>query len=674
MSFSKKLHVLFISIAMCNLLFSGCTKDSVYDPGNSGNGESNFDFATTRSVSLQADYCMPGQKAVLKAYGENPIVSENGQAVKKAGVKALLTAYTDGDSRFSGVMDLPIATSTVYLYSESYGFPSCIEMQVTGNSIRFNLEEYASRLRTGNTARTSIPVSRTTSAGNYYNIHFIGDWDGDGLPYYLEGENHNGIFYPSYNYELPQGLLNRIEKVLLPGNDNSQYAKPSETVNINVQEDAGLTLVFVQELALWRNAMGYYYYETQNPPKTAEEFEKLPKYLAFPNCSMLNWSGESGVVGSHMPPLCPGNRMKLVYYDEAGNARDKFPKGTTVGWFMLPDAFEVSRDGVGKLNITSPRYGICYSNNEFNKGEEKRCLSIYDEASTKTIIGFEDGGDNDFKDVLFYVESDPEDAIYDPDKPTTDPDDYPPITADPTEGTLAFEDLWPSQGDYDMNDVVVSYSTTFTLDKDNRIIGIKDVFTPLHEGGKLKSAFGYQLNTSAGDIESVTIENGSSTAQQANGLETKQDKPTILLFDDIAQAVKNGPITVTIKLKGNMTLETMTRKLLYNPFICVNVDGFVPAVSRREVHLTNYPPTSLADLSEFGRNDDKTSLGKDGLPDGKSYYMTSDLHPFAIDLAITDYRIPDERVKIDDFYPEFTSWARSGGQTNTDWYLKPAKK
>ena len=37
----------------------------------------------------------------------------------------------------------------------------------------------------------------------------------------------------------------------------------------------------------------------------------------------------------------------------------------------------------------------------------------------------------------------------------------PPLESDPLEGTLVFEDLWPSQGDYDMNDVVLTYRTVF---------------------------------------------------------------------------------------------------------------------------------------------------------------------------------------------------------------------
>lgn len=675
MKIYKVLFMLLGGMAICGLLFSSCAKEDVYDPNRNGNGENNFDFSTTKNVSLNLDYGIPGNKAVIQVYTEKPVIIENNRMVKKANVKALLTAYTDDNSKFSGVIDLPIAVSKIYLYSESYGLPTCVEMEVAGNSVRFSLKEYWKSLSIGTSEVSATTASRTAAGQNPYNIQYLGKWDRNGLPYYLEGENHYGYFYPSYGGDLPSGLLRRIQKALPSQKDNSKYAKSSEVVNIKVTEDAGLTLVFAAEYALWRNAIGYYYYDTQNPPKTKEEFEKLPKYIAFPNCSMLNdGEEESGIIGSYVPPLVPGYRMKMVYYDKNGQQAYTFPKGITVGWFLIADGFEVTRGGNGELNITNPKQGVYYSNNEFNPGEKKTCLSLYDKKSEKTIIGFEDGGDNDFKDVLFYIEADPGEAIYDPSKPSTDPDDYPPVVNDAIEGTLAFEDLWPSQGDYDMNDVVVAYSTTFTIDKDNKIIGIKDVFTPLHEGGKLKSAFGYQLNTVASDIESVKIENGSSTAQTVNGLETKQEKPTVMLFDDIVQAVKNGPITVTMKLKGNQVLGTATRKSMYNPFVCVSVDGFVPAAVRREIHITNYAPTSLVDLSEFGRNDDKTSLGKDGYPDGKSYYMTSDLHPFAIDLAITDYRIPDERVKIDDFYPGFTAWAQSGGSSNEDWYLKPAKK
>ena len=82
-----------------------------------------------------------------------------------------------------------------------------------------------------------------------------------------------------------------------------------------------------------------------------------------------------------------------------------------------------------------------------------------------------------------------------------------------------------------MNDVV-GYSTTFTTDKDNKLIAMKDVFTPLHSGGSLKSA-GYQLDMPTTAVKNVTIDHFSSSAQTVGGLESNQSKAVIMLFDDI---------------------------------------------------------------------------------------------------------------------------------------------
>lgn len=174
--------------------------------------------------------------------------------------------------------------------------------------------------------------------------------------------------------------------------------------------------------------------------------------MAFPNCSSFTTNfddpddlGSGG--GDWTAPLFFGEQLRLTCF-RGGKATDIFPAGTTVGWFMLPDAYEISAyDYTGKLDITGSKHPARYSNNEFNAGNGRYMVSLYDKVSGKTVLGFEDGGDNDYKDVLFYVDSDPADAIYDPDRPTTDPGDekYPDVAGDPVVGTLAFEDLWPTR-------------------------------------------------------------------------------------------------------------------------------------------------------------------------------------------------------------------------------------
>ena len=486
-------------------------------------------------------------------------------------------------------------------------------------------------LQPGKPTEFKSAVTRAV-ADNPYNIRTLGKWTLDGLPLYILGElsPYGDNIAPDYAIT-PSGMMNRIQNVLKPGEDNSKYARDAEAVNLRIDKDARLTLVFAAEAAAWHNAIGYYYYDTRNPPKTQAEFDALPKYIAFPNCSSYTTNfddPEDFGSGSNdgKAALLFGEQMRLQFFKD-GKATEVFPQGTTVGWFLLPDAYDFSYVTYKwSLDLTGSKHPVRYSDNEFNAGNTSCMVSLYDKASGKTVLGFEDGGDKDYKDVLFYVDSDPADAVYDPNRPTTDPDheQYPDITGDPLEGTLAFEDLWPSQGDYDMNDAVIRYSTTFITDKDNNILAVKDVFTPLHSGGALKSAFGYQLDIPAAAIKSVKIDNWSSSAQTTGGLESNQKRPVVMLFDDISQAVAQGPITVETELDGSVSLNKVTRKSLYNPFICVSSEGFVPGAVRKEIHLTDYAPTSLADPYFFGRNDDKSSADKQGNPTGPYYYVTAE--------------------------------------------------
>lgn len=671
------LCLLLSGFAAYTVLLTGCVKqpDGVPLPGNNGQDGNGFDYATTTDVQLYINYSVKGVKALFEVHAAKPVTEVNGMMVKKDGSQALLRAYTDRNATYKGVLNLPAGCEKVYLYSESYALPVCVEANVEGGIVSFDLDEYLTQLREEKTDSSAAQsyTPKAFSATNPYNIQSLGYWDANGLPYYAVGVTTQYYPFILVCTDLPDGLMNRIENVLLPGKDNSAYAKPTDQVNLRITSDAHLTLTFVAELAAWRNAIGYYYYDTQNPPLTEADFDQLPKYIAFPNCSM--WGNDTGFIGNYMPPLYPGAQMELVYYDKEGKASKVFPKGTTVGWFILPDGFEMDNSGRGTLNITGSTNPIRYSNSEFNPGNGRYLVNMYDKPSGKNVLGFEDSGDGDYKDVLFYVESDPQDAIYNPDQPSIDPDDekYPDVVNDPIEGTLAFEDLWPNQGDYDMNDVVVQYATVFTTNKDNRIVAIKDTFTPLNAGGKYKSAFGYQLDIPYTSVKNVRIDNGSSSARVNGGLEAGQDKPVIMLFDDTKTAVAQGPITVTIELDGSVSAKDASRKSLYNPFICVNADGFVAGEKRKEIHLTDYAPTSLADRFFFGRNDDRSTLDKEGNPIGPHYYMTSDLHPFAIDLPILGYRIPDEMVKIEDFYPDFAGWVTSKGEKNQNWYKKPIR-
>ena len=93
----------------------------------------------------------------------------------------------------------------------------------------------------------------------------------------------------------------------------------------------------------------------------------------------------------------------------------------------------------------------------------------------------------------------------------------------------------------------------------------------------------------------------------------------------------------------------------FNPFIFFEGDRSL------EVHLSNQPPTDLADMSLFGQADD------DSDPSTGKYYLSEGNAPWAIDIIQT-FRYPQEQANIDEAYNFFRTWGESGGTLFTDWF------
>ena len=117
--------LLLSAVAACMVWMTGCVKhpDISGPDGNGQSGGNGFDYATTADIKIEVDYSMKGNKALFEVFAENPVVEKEGLWVRKEGVKSLLKAYTDKDSKYSGVMSLPAASDKVWLYSRSYGLP-----------------------------------------------------------------------------------------------------------------------------------------------------------------------------------------------------------------------------------------------------------------------------------------------------------------------------------------------------------------------------------------------------------------------------------------------------------------------------------------------------------------------------------------------------------------------
>lgn len=234
--------------------------------------------------------------------------------------------------------------------------------------------------------------------------------------------------------------------------------------------------------------------------------------------------------------------------------------------------------------------------------------------------------------------------------------------------TLAFEDLWPSYGDYDMNDLVIDYK--FKIKSfNNYVTDVYATFIVRADGAGLYNGFGFQFPIQPSNIVSVNgcgSQNGYIMA--SNGTELgNTTHATFIIFDDqykfMSQwnTIKGGPtcppfkFNIHIKFVANST--TLQHLLIqtWNPFI---VKG---GVRGQEVHLPDYTPTQLVDPSLFGTGNDDTQ------PNIGKYYKSTNNLPWALDI-VGKFNYPTENSDISNAYLHFQEWVLSGGVNYKDWW------
>jgi len=243
-------------------------------------------------------------------------------------------------------------------------------------------------------------------------------------------------------------------------------------------------------------------------------------------------------------------------------------------------------------------------------------------------------------------------------------------------GTLAFEDLWPGKGDYDFNDLVIDYQFEITTDALNYVDQVKGTFIVKAFGASFENGFGFQFSSAIdpADLEVVGYElTENIITLETNGVEAGQAKPTIIVYDNvvaqmphpgigigvntdpIAPYVQPDTITITINFKPNTYSYNDLDISNFNPFLIVN------KIRSHEVHLPNYLPTDLVDMSLFGQWEDASDLGN-----GK-YYVTINNLPWAINIY-ESFDYPIEKQEILWVHLKFSEWAISSGAMFPDWY------
>lgn len=638
-----------VNVGVCIGIATGCAEKDLYDPDYgkvpAPDKGSYFDFNLRNDTEISVNYGLPGFTALLEVYGENPMEMVDNTPTNTRKGEALFKIFTDENGKYEGKMSIPTSVKSVYLYTESWGLPRCVELPVENGKVSFDMTRYAAPpAKTKAVTRAydfngSVPYK--IDAGR--NLYSLCKWGAYGsVTYDAWGRPINGYVEETAKVgEEPMGnFVERMQSFLLKKDeqgqlDNSHLVKDAATTNLTLKKEASVSVVFVNKDASYHNTFGYYYYKTG----TAVDPAKVKKYIVFPNVDLASSLDEQW--GARI--LKCGDKVQLKYFGENGDKApsDKFPEGYTIGWFIYSDGFNLGIFGGDDSEEIKPDARLITTNDA-----DMKYIALNDK-SGKVVIGVEDGGNQSYCDLLFYAESTPGDAIDNDDRPDTDPDKpEKPDAVETTQGTLAFEDIWPDGGDYDMNDVIVEYHREVTFNAKNQVSKIVDTFHPVHDGALYANAFAYQ-------IDKAQLGNISSAMQ---GVQTEPATSSIIVCPNVKQSIDK-----VYAITRDFTSGAFNKNDLkpYNPYIIVKYAA--GQKSRTEVHLPKYEATSFADLSLIGTGKDAYYIDKEGA------------YPFAIDIPILDFIPVTEKYSIDTEYPKFKDWADSKGAKYTDWYIEYEK-
>lgn len=300
------------------------------------------------------------------------------------------------------------------------------------------------------------------------------------------------------------------------------------------------------------------------------------------------------------------------------------------------------------------------------------------DAAAMTEITIQAKAANKIGEVTFDVDYTPTCNDSDGDGVTDDWDDYPDDSdrafnqytpAEGQYGTFMWEDLWPIKGDYDMNDLVLDYNVIEVYNADWEIVEVINNFYLRAAGaGFLSNGFAIQY-PDFWEVDGPIVDDiGLAYADT--------DEQTVIFFNNHRQVfgVTGGdwintyppyPFIPTVTWSVTVPMKQLWKEdkvvvpwyqAPFNPFLTQN------GVRSHEIHLPDYPYTTLMNTALFDTGDDATDPGE-GI-----YFRTENYLPWAVLLAeSSDYAI--ERTQISDAFNYFVDWVVSDGGDYEDWYL-----
>ncbi|MEP7705681.1 LruC domain-containing protein [Paraglaciecola sp. 25GB23A] len=468
--------------------------------------------------------------------------------------------------------------------------------------------------------------------------------------------------------DYPADFFARINNALPERAINKAFLTDDAGSTISLVEEGEVFITFVHEGAGYRNSFGYFIFDPQNPPQTPSDVREI---VVFPNLSY--------------PHLTNGHRLSL----------GTFPAGTHIGFFIAANGYWYDT-GVRPKPVPY-YYSLQHLNPEQDPSLRQHAVLLLDEEVSEVVLAFEDlprtWGDNDFNDAVFAVKVTPESALATNqlkvvpqvndkdadgviDAEDEFPDDYQRAFSSyyPSQKewvTLAFEDNWPNQGDYDLNDLVIRERLQVIYNANGKISGFKLSGYIDARGAANHNGFGLRLLNTDNDIVSQAniVVGGQSFAKRA---ENYQSDTVLILWQDSHEFTQtNGQdkcahfnTVITCEQFAPIPFEldvSFVSALTALPHSSLDFFIFRSDDRSLEIHFADYPPTDLFNFGRFGRLDDTSE------PQSGRYFRNEHNLPWALKIN-SDWRYPREYIDVLWAYPNYEIWVESAGQQAQDWY------
>jgi LruC domain-containing protein len=233
-------------------------------------------------------------------------------------------------------------------------------------------------------------------------------------------------------------------------------------------------------------------------------------------------------------------------------------------------------------------------------------------------------------------------------------------------GMVMYEDLWPSDGDFDFNDTVIAYNYEIIYNRQETITAIRANFNVIAIGASLHSGLGLALPIPAAavsqihrrigeggvDLPVVRSSDGNLVVHVINDL-----RQTFSVADQYINTRPAEPVTrprtisVLVELAQPVALRASDAP--FDLFLYWTHDP------SHEIHRPMYAGTLDMDTTLFGTESDGSTETR--------HFVNHQGVPFALDVPVSTL-YPVEKIPIDWLYPDILAFGTSGGATAKNYY------